>query len=464
MIKQTQKRTNDGGNGYKKIHLVMMIFIFCGLFLNPALSSETGGQERREQDHDNTLSLLEARHKVTALHKEMQDIQSRLSIEQNIAMSKFALDNHSLKEKIDTPPAPRDEFETTAEYEARLQKHLRQIEPLKNKYETDYNNLLQKYEKELDNNEKKYNAEITALLNSPYPAEGLNPVLVRYNADKEIYKLKIIEPDGRFWEYELAITPRVARELTRRKNILEVEGFYTNIDALFLTDVTLIDPILGKLNLNTAVLRSGCTVLDFTDIMNMLHLENFFDKVENKTGNFANIFELTVLRSNPVVLDRSLGLMWHWSGSDRNLGFEEAEQWVKDLNKAGYAGYRDWRLPTAEEAASLLEKKQQNGLYIDPIFSSRQANIWTCDKSGTGRIWVASFFLGSIADYREPVNGIYARPVRSGKAKDGLVTLGTFLWEQNLPDTQTLIDYFASFSDYPDCPLIMFPLIISPDH
>jgi hypothetical protein len=97
------------------------------------------------------------------------------------------------------------------------------------------------------------------------------------------------------------------------------------------------------------------------------------------------------------------------------MEWNEAKKWVRRLNGRGYAGYHDWRLPTVEEATSLLEPNKRNKLYIDPIFSNNQKWIWTGDsKDGSEAAWSVHFSLGSVHWYG--INArYYVRPVRSGK-------------------------------------------------
>ena len=392
--------------------------LFVSLTLVTALISKEPLADK--DDKQGALSLSEARDKVTLLQKELHDVKSRLLLEKKIALSKFQLDNKPLKDKMDIPVAPKDEFETTAQYEARLRRHQENIKPYQRKYETDYNAIVKQYDEKLEFQSSKYKNRIEILLNNTYLTDQLKPVPIKYNADDQVYKLKLIEKDERYWEYYLSVQPKIAREIYQGIDTLRVEGFYANIDALFLVDVKLIHPELGKFHLKYKTLRSKCKVINFKELIRMLHQENFFDKEDNKTGEFRNLFELKTLRGDPVIIDRATGLMWHQAGSLQNMQFEEVNQWIKELNVRGYAGYHDWRLPTAEEAASLLEKSQQNLLHIDPLFSPKQANIWTGDKTDTGRVWFVSFSMGNLADSRGPIDGIYVRPVRSGRVKGKL--------------------------------------------
>jgi hypothetical protein len=114
--------------------------------------------------------------------------------------------------------------------------------------------------------------------------------------------------------------------------------------------------------------------------------------------------------------------MWHQSGSDESMDWNNAKYWVSLLNSSGYAGYHDWRLPTVEEASSLLESSKlfgEDGLYIDPVFSNKQQWIWTGDRHGTEGAWGVIFYNGLVRWIRTWSHysgyGYCVRPVRSGE-------------------------------------------------
>lgn len=72
--------------------------------------------------------------------------------------------------------------------------------------------------------------------------------------------------------------------------------------------------------------------------------------------------------------------MWQQGGSNVAMNYDKAKAWIKELNQTGYAGYHDWRLPTSEEAMSLVEpQKNESNLYIDFVFNKEPMMIWTTD-------------------------------------------------------------------------------------
>ena len=109
--------------------------------------------------------------------------------------------------------------------------------------------------------------------------------------------------------------------------------------------------------------------------------------------------------------------MWQQGGSTGNMEYESANKWIEKFNRKGYAGYSDWRIPTLEEAMSLmLHKKSSNGLYINPIFEKNQDWVWTSDLlTGNAQAWIVNFYLGGCynVDFYE---NKCVRAVRSGKS------------------------------------------------
>ena len=100
----------------------------------------------------------------------------------------------------------------------------------------------------------------------------------------------------------------------------------------------------------------------------------------------------------------------------RGPDFFDAKKYIENLNAKDFAGLRDWRLPTLEEAMSLMEPEKKNGdLYIDPVFNKKQQWIGTADTvKGEPRAWIVYFDGGYCycSSYLYFTN--YVRAVRSG--------------------------------------------------
>lgn len=162
-------------------------------------------------------------------------------------------------------------------------------------------------------------------------------------------------------------------------------------------------------------LRSQYKDLSVNDVKNMLKERGFFEKYYNKSGSFRNHFEIRTIKRGKIVVDFATGLVWHQFGSESYMKIERVKPWLADLNKQEYAGYSDWRLPTLEEAASLLENEESRfGLFIDEVFASEQRFIWTGDLFGKDKGWVIDFYSGDVSSV--PLETlVYVRPVRTMK-------------------------------------------------
>lgn len=130
----------------------------------------------------------------------------------------------------------------------------------------------------------------------------------------------------------------------------------------------------------------------------------------NPDGEFINDFKDN---GNGTVTDHRTGLMWQKGGSQGLMDWSEAGAYIQKLNKDGFAGNDDWRLPTLEELASLMEKLWLNeDLFLSPVFSSAQRHCWSSDNKGIQRAWKANFHLGFFLDF--PISDLnWVRAVRT---------------------------------------------------
>jgi hypothetical protein len=160
-------------------------------------------------------------------------------------------------------------------------------------------------------------------------------------------------------------------------------------------------------------LRHQPQELSNEQVQEMIKRFIFFDSSRNKGGRGVSHAYVPYVHSNQkIVLDLTTDLTWQQSGSPDHLTFEQAQNYVKELNAKKHAGFNDWRLPTLEEAMSLMEPKKHGELYLDPIFDRKQWWIWTGDKESAGRAWCVYFRFG-YCSHPDIGYDTYVRAVRS---------------------------------------------------
>ena len=130
-------------------------------------------------------------------------------------------------------------------------------------------------------------------------------------------------------------------------------------------------------------------------------------------SNISHCFELKPIADGEVVIDHATELMWYQSGSKEYFNLKKALKWIKMANKKNYASFNDWRLPTLEEASSLLEHEMKDGYFIDPVFDKRQWGTWTGDKNGRSNAWIVTFVNGTVSQTPVGSDATFVRPVRS---------------------------------------------------
>lgn len=137
------------------------------------------------------------------------------------------------------------------------------------------------------------------------------------------------------------------------------------------------------------------------DVREMIKKNGFFDSGASRTpwanpeaDGFSNRFEIK--ENGRIVVDYASGLVWDTNGSNEMMYYADAQKYIEMFNKSNSSGHSDWRLPTIEEAMSLMDKKA-NGvppMHIDTVFNRQPWAMWTSDKQDSEHMWVTYFLRG----------------------------------------------------------------------
>ncbi|MBU1040772.1 MAG: protein kinase, partial [Proteobacteria bacterium] len=98
-----------------------------------------------------------------------------------------------------------------------------------------------------------------------------------------------------------------------------------------------------------------------------------------------------------LVRDRKSGLVWERGGSAYGVTFAAAQARAERLNAERRLGIGDWRLPTAQELATLLlPEPDLRQLCLSPAFDPRLRRIWTADRKSFTAAWYADVEHGFV--------------------------------------------------------------------
>ncbi len=137
----------------------------------------------------------------------------------------------------------------------------------------------------------------------------------------------------------------------------------------------------------------------------------FSDQIFNPQSTFLNDF---VESGNiQTVIDENTGLMWQRFGLDL-CSIRNMKNKIEALNEKGFAGYHDWRMPTVDEALSLMEvKSNEKGVYLHLCFSKEQPFIFTSAKRKPTGYWFVDYKQGKVYWSSGTVPGGFCRLCRS---------------------------------------------------
>lgn len=135
-------------------------------------------------------------------------------------------------------------------------------------------------------------------------------------------------------------------------------------------------------------------------VKKMLKEKDLYDTVWNPLGKgIWHQYEAVDDRGTKTIMDHATNLLWQqYPTSIKPIKFKDLENHLKMFNTDYQGGHDEWRLPTLEEAMSLMEQRKHNKLYLNSIFklTEQQGSIWTANKFSSDTIWVVHFISGEV--------------------------------------------------------------------
>ena len=96
-----------------------------------------------------------------------------------------------------------------------------------------------------------------------------------------------------------------------------------------------------------------------------------------------------------TVHQSNTGLLWEMEGPDFPLTYEEALERLEELNRTGFAGRNNWRLPTVNELLTLLVPPvKETDACLSPAFPADRTCLWTSDRRSAMAGWYVNMDHG----------------------------------------------------------------------
>ncbi len=137
-------------------------------------------------------------------------------------------------------------------------------------------------------------------------------------------------------------------------------------------------------------MRSEPARVMFKDIRQILGLDELLRPLQYTIQDFQVLGQL-------VALEKNSGLFWQRRGSGFTLDWQQAKEYVQHLNSINWQGRNSWRLPTLDEALTILNPPL-HGVPCSgwPLFDNTIHWLWTSDHCTKKQAWmvdvVESFF------------------------------------------------------------------------
>jgi hypothetical protein len=346
-----------------------------------------------------TGSLEVATAEIRRLNGEIEGVETvfgrELTAGKTRITSRYNVEIAAVQHKQEQAPLLRDEFETEAEFKARIVKqqssYSDRISELKRKKQDEIRNLEESLAREQQSQTADLRQSLKQLANKEFTvgAESVAMELGTYDPEKQLFPITIRNTDQRVKVAVNGTIPLLRDNARVFKQQYQAGAVRPQV-----------------------VVRAGSGEILLVALAN--DAEN--DLVEISKGEFVMAAEKK--RRMLPYADPNTGLMWVRNSNiaGKKMTWNDALNWVNNLN---YGGYSDWRLPTKEELLSFSKRAgtSPSVWFNNNGFINVQADFYwssTTNAYDTTGVYGLSMYSGSALE-RYKADLYYTWPVRGGQ-------------------------------------------------
>lgn len=164
-------------------------------------------------------------------------------------------------------------------------------------------------------------------------------------------------------------------------------------------------------DLRTSKIRHEKGVFSEEEVTTLIRDHQFYDSQLNANGSGESF--LVDNGDQETATDLVNGVMWQLGGCDIT-SIKKVRAYIDQLNRNRFAGHDDWRLPTLEEALSLMKPDtNEKGLHLHQAFSREQPFIFVVDERRPGGYWFVDYKQGAVFWASGTIPGGFGRACRS---------------------------------------------------
>ena len=383
---------------------------------------------------DDSLSLRQAMTEVTDLKREIANLKGRLDYQygENTRNMKVAYSQQRAftTAKVPPAPAPKDTFETTAEYNARISTYKSLGEEAETENSKAVENLKKEENLKLAQAQEAYLGQQIRVLASfikrlqdlqdrkfTFPEGGAVTVeLGEPDADNDRFPVRL-QHNGKSWSTWWNYTDRdIVKDFYKTRTYLKAEGLFQIEETAKLspklTAVRVMHP--GTKEMREFSLETPRILAEIDEFNIITQEEKTAKKASWTATKILSRKEIVndgrfIAYDDGTVLDTSTNLMWAARDNGSNINWTNAKSYCENYRGGGYT---DWRTPTQDELAGLYDKAKVNESTCGPRVYLTELIRLTCTAP-----W-ASETRGSIAAYFNLYNGTQLWS-RHSNASDG---------------------------------------------